>query len=162
MHKPWVQLILFLCVYNIVHSKQIIWSFPSKWSVLWRWCFAVLRGICLCMPVCVYVCVMIYCSSKQWQYCEVQWDYKGTHSFVNLNGFMHHALWEPADQSIKEWHTLPRGVFNGTAGVQISRDLIPCIWINAWLFFSYISLCIWLYEAAVHTKILFIHWDFFT
>lgn len=69
--------------------------------------------------VCVCVCTMIYYSSKWRQYCEVQRDQKGTHSFVNLNGFMHHALWKPADQSIKEWRTLPRGVFNGTAGLQI-------------------------------------------
>lgn len=76
-----------------------------------------------------YDILFIQAATRLWSAVRLE----GTHSFVNLNGFMHHASREPADRSIKEWRTLPRGVFNGAAGLQLWRGLIHGIWINVWL-----------------------------
>lgn len=103
--------------------------------------------VCACLCMCARV--MIYCSSEQRRYSEVQWDSEGSHSFVNLNGFMHHALREPADQSAEERRTLPRGVFNGTAGLLISRGLILRSWVNAWLRVFCVLVFFFLYYISV-------------
>lgn len=66
--------------------------------------------LCLCYDI-----LLIQAAAELWS--AVRLD--EIHSFVNLNGIMHHALREPADQSIEKWRTLPRGVFNGTAGLQM-------------------------------------------